>query len=68
MQRVYPPKGIVGRAAFEANAIKELGSTVSKGLAPLFWLLRILLAGAVIVLLIWALITAVHWFWGHPLW
>jgi hypothetical protein len=64
---VYTPKGR-GRIAVEVDAIKDIVSTAGKELAPLRWLIGILLLVATTILLIWVAISAIRWFWDHPLW
>ena len=64
---VYAPEPS-GRIAPGVDAIKEIVSTAGKVLAPLRWLIGILLAFAGVVFFIWVLISGIHWFWDHPLW
>jgi hypothetical protein len=64
---VYAPERR-SRIGVEVDAIKEIVSTAGKELAPLRWLIGILLVVTGAVLLIWVAISAIRWFWDHPLW
>jgi hypothetical protein len=64
---VYIPKGR-GRIALEVDSIKDIVSIAGKELAPFRWLTGVLLLVAGAILMIWVAITAIHWFWDHPLW
>jgi hypothetical protein len=52
----------------ETSAIKDIAETAGTGLALLGVLASILIAVVGTILLIWAAISAVRWFWDNPLW
>lgn len=47
---------------------KKLGAAIDRLARGVGWLVRAFLAVAGVLLLIWVLISAVRWFWDHPLW
>ena len=64
---LYTPKRR-SRIAVEVDALKGIASTAAKELAPIGWLVGLLFLVAGAILLIWTVISAIRWFWDHPLW
>jgi hypothetical protein len=45
--------------------LKDIASTAAKEVAPIGWLVSLLLAVAGAILLIWVEISAIRWFWDY---